>query len=117
MKIKAILIALALGFVSASAVAADNPKAPFDPDSCCAKAHAAGKVCDHNACCTEAFKANKVCAKCNPKAGAKEIFTADSCCAKAVAQGKGCTHPCCLEAAKAGEVCAKCNKDKKKEAQ
>lgn len=40
--------------------------AGFKADSCCAKAHAAQKVCDHP-CCKEALAAGKVCEKCNPK--------------------------------------------------
>lgn len=35
-------------------------------DSCCDKAKAAGKECDHK-CCVKAKKDGKVCEKCNPK--------------------------------------------------
>ncbi len=38
----------------------------FKADSCCAKAHKDGKVCEHP-CCKEALAAGKVCQKCNPK--------------------------------------------------
>ncbi len=83
----------------------------FDEGSCCAKAKAEGKACDHP-CCVEAAAAGKVCAKCNPKAAAPApelAFDEGSCCAKAKAEGKACDHPCCVEAAAAGKVCAKCN--------
>ena len=35
-------------------------------ESCCDKAKAAGKECDHK-CCVKAKKDGKVCEKCNPK--------------------------------------------------
>jgi mono/diheme cytochrome c family protein len=38
----------------------------FDDGSCCAKAQAEGKDCDHP-CCVEAKTAGTVCKKCNPK--------------------------------------------------
>ena len=34
--------------------------------TCCEKAKAAGKECDHK-CCVKAKKEGKVCEKCNPK--------------------------------------------------
>lgn len=83
----------------------------FDKDSCCAKAKAEGKECDHP-CCVEARKAGKVCEKCNPGSAQKNValvFDKDSCCDKAKQAGKDCDHPCCVEAAKKGEVCKKCN--------
>jgi mono/diheme cytochrome c family protein len=96
----------------------------FDEGSCCAKAKAEGKACEHP-CCVEAAAAGKVCEKCNPAAAkqaaaaapAEEakpadlsaLFDKDSCCAKAKAEGKACEHPCCVEAAAAGKVCVKCN--------
>ena len=88
------------------------PKELFTADSCCAKAAAENKVCDHP-CCEEARKANTVCTKCN--AGAEELlaivakFDAEGCCAKAFAGGKMCDHDCCKEAWAAKKVCAKCN--------
>jgi mono/diheme cytochrome c family protein len=88
------------------------PKELFTADSCCAKAAAENKVCDHP-CCEEARKANTVCTKCN--AGA-DVFLAivakldeGSCCAKAFAGGKLCDHDCCKEAWAAKKACAKCN--------
>ena len=35
-------------------------------ESCCEKAKAAGKTCEH-ACCVKAAKDGKTCEKCNPK--------------------------------------------------
>jgi len=35
-------------------------------ETCCEKAKAAGKDCDHR-CCVKAAKAGKICEKCNPK--------------------------------------------------
>ena len=35
-------------------------------ESCCDKAKAAGKQCEHK-CCVKAAKDKKVCEKCNPK--------------------------------------------------
>jgi hypothetical protein len=35
-------------------------------ESCCDKAKAAGKECEHK-CCVKAKKEGKVCEKCNPK--------------------------------------------------
>jgi len=84
----------------------------FDAESCCAKAKAEGKACDHP-CCVEAAGKGEVCIKCNPGAEAKlalaKQFDADSCCDKAFKAGKWCDHPCCVEAAAAGKVCEKCN--------
>jgi hypothetical protein len=40
-------------------------KPQYTADSCCAKAAAAGKACEHP-CCVEATKAGTVCKKCNP---------------------------------------------------
>ena len=39
-------------------------------ESCCEKAKAAGKTCEH-ACCVKAAKDAKTCEKCNPKKEAK----------------------------------------------
>jgi len=87
----------------------ETAKVVFDEGSCCAKAQAEGKECEHP-CCVEARAAGTVCAKCNPKAGAPKLtFDEGSCCAKAQAEGKECEHPCCVEARAAGTVCAKCN--------
>jgi hypothetical protein len=69
-------------------------------ESCCVKAKAAGKSCEHK-CCVEAVKAKKTCDKCQAEA---------SCCDKAIAEGKDCAHKCCVEATKAKKVCEKCNK-------
>jgi hypothetical protein len=84
----------------------------FDAESCCAKAKAEGKVCDHP-CCVEAAAKGEVCIKCNAGAEAKlalaKQFDADSCCDKAFKSGTFCDHPCCVEAAAAGKVCEKCN--------
>jgi len=98
--------------IPSTEVAKIIPAAMFTADSCCAKAAAENKVCDHP-CCVEAQKANTVCTKCN--AGAEELlaivakFDADGCCAKAYAGGKMCDHPCCVEAWAAKTACAKCN--------
>lgn len=70
--------------------------------SCCVKAKAQGKNCEH-ACCTKAHADHKSCAKCQGD---------PSCCDKAIAAGKDCAHPCCVEAAKEKKVCAKCNPKK-----
>ncbi len=35
-------------------------------ESCCDKAKAAGKTCEHK-CCVKAKEAGKTCEKCNPK--------------------------------------------------
>ena len=35
-------------------------------ETCCEKAKAAGKTCEH-ACCVKAAKDGKTCTKCNPK--------------------------------------------------
>ena len=98
--------------VPSTEIAAIIPAAMFTPDSCCAKAAAENKVCDHP-CCDEARKAGTVCTKCN--AGAEALlaivakFDAEGCCAKAYAGGKLCDHDCCKEAWAAKTVCAKCN--------
>ena len=102
------------GIALAAAKPAVDLSSKFTKDSCCAKAHAAGKKCDH-ACCVEAAGKNEVCTKCNKPAAPAKVdlskgFTKDSCCAKAHAGGKACTHPCCVEAAKGSKVCTKCNK-------
>ena len=39
-------------------------------ESCCDKAKAAGKTCEHK-CCVKAAKDGKSCEKCNPKKEAK----------------------------------------------
>ena len=74
--------------------------------SCCVKAKAQGKDCDHE-CCIKAHKEHKLCEKCQ-----KDV---NNCCDKAIAQGKECSHVCCKEAAKEHKICEKCNKpDEKK---
>lgn len=78
-------------------------------ESCCVKAKAKGKDCEHP-CCVKAHKDGKLCEKCQPDA--------NNCCDKAIAKGKECTHKCCADAKKDGKVCEKCNppkKDAKKE--
>jgi mono/diheme cytochrome c family protein len=98
--------------IPSTEIAKVMPKELFTADSCCAKAAAENKVCDHP-CCEEARKANTVCTKCN--SGAAELlaivakFDEDSCCAKAFAGGKLCDHDCCKEAWAAKKACAKCN--------
>lgn len=72
--------------------------------SCCVKAKAQGKDCDHK-CCVEARKGKKTCDGCQKDA---------SCCDKAIAQGKACEHKCCVDAAKEKKVCEKCNAKKEK---
>lgn len=59
--------------VAAAPVDPNSPEAKFAAlaaqfvtDSCCDKAHKAGKVCEHP-CCKEALAAGKVCEKCNKK--------------------------------------------------
>jgi hypothetical protein len=89
--------AVALMFAASSVLAGQ---------SCCVKAKAAGKDCDHK-CCVEAHKAKKTCEKCQKEA---------SCCDKAIAQGKDCEHKCCKDAAKDKKICEKCNpKEEKKD--
>jgi len=75
--------------------------------SCCVKAKAKGKDCEHP-CCVSAHKDGKLCTKCEED---------PSCCDKAIAAGKACSHPCCVAAAKEKKVCEKCNpkKEGKKE--
>ena len=75
--------------------------------SCCVKAKAKGKECDHE-CCVKAHKEHKLCDKCQKDP--------NNCCDKAIAQGKECPHSCCKEAGKEHKICEKCNKpDEKKE--
>lgn len=74
-------------------------------ESCCVKAKAKGKDCEHK-CCVEAHKAGKTCEKCQAEA---------TCCDKAIAAGKTCDHKCCIAAAKEGKVCKKCNSPKESE--
>lgn len=71
--------------------------------SCCVKAKANGKDCDHK-CCVSARADKKTCDKCQPE---------PSCCDKAIAAGKACSHPCCVTASKDKQVCEKCNPKKK----
>jgi len=71
-------------------------------ESCCVKAKAGGKDCDHK-CCVSARKESKTCEKCQKDA---------SCCDKAIAKGKNCEHPCCVDAKKEKKACEKCNKKK-----
>lgn len=78
----------------------------FAAQSCCVKAKAAGKECEHK-CCVEAHKAKKTCEKCQKEA---------SCCDKAIAQGKDCEHKCCKDAAKEKKICEKCNPKEEKKA-
>ena len=75
-------------------------------ESCCVKAKAAGKDCEHK-CCVTAHKDGKTCEKCQAEA---------TCCDKAIAAGKACEHKCCADALKDKKVCEKCNpkKDEKK---
>ena len=72
--------------------------------SCCVKAKAKGKECDHE-CCVKAHKEHKLCEKCQKEA---------SCCDKAIAQAKECSHQCCKEATKEHKICEKCNKKEEK---
>jgi hypothetical protein len=90
--LSALAVVAALTFATASAFA----------ESCCVKASAAGKKCDHP-CCVEAHKAGNACEKCQKEA---------SCCDKSIAKGKDCAHPCCVEAKKESKACEKCNKKK-----
>jgi len=107
------LTALAIGFGSANLLADENkeqPKSPFDKNSCCSKSYVKAEACQHP-CCLEAAKDNKVCKKCNAENGGKQAFD-NGCCGKAYAAGKACDHPCCVKAAKASGICAKCNPKK-----
>lgn len=70
--------------------------------SCCVKAKAAGKDCEHK-CCVTAHADKKTCDKCQAEA---------SCCDKAIAAGKACEHKCCAAATKEKKVCEKCNAKK-----
>ena len=74
-------------------------------ESCCVKAKAAGKDCEHP-CCVAAHKEKKACDKCQADA---------TCCDKAIVAGKACSHPCCVSAAKDKKVCEKCNPKKKED--
>jgi len=71
-------------------------------ESCCVKAKAAGKDCEHK-CCVAARGEKKTCDKCQAEA---------TCCDKAIAAGKACEHKCCAEATKDKKVCEKCNAKK-----
>lgn len=57
-----VIMACAIAFVASVSVAR--------AESCCEKAKAAGKTCEH-ACCVKAAKDAKTCEKCNPKKEAK----------------------------------------------
>ena len=81
------------------------PETKPEPTTCCEKAEAAGKKCDHP-CCVAAAVKGRTCFKCNPT-------KATTCCEKAEAAGTECDHPCCVEARKAGKLCEKCNPPKK----
>jgi hypothetical protein len=52
-----VAVVCALAFMAATTAQAE---------SCCEKAKAAGKTCDHK-CCVKAAKDGKTCEKCNPK--------------------------------------------------
>jgi len=69
--------------------------------SCCVRAKAKGKECDHE-CCVKAHREHKLCEKCQKDT--------NNCCDRAIAQGKECPHSCCKEAAKEHKICEKCNK-------
>jgi hypothetical protein len=71
-------------------------------ESCCVKAKAAGKDCEHK-CCVAARAEKKTCDKCQAE---------PTCCDKAIAAGKACEHKCCAEATKDKKVCEKCNAKK-----
>ena len=43
-----------------------GPALALEHETCCTRAKAAGKECDHK-CCVRANKAGKVCEKCNKK--------------------------------------------------
>ena len=53
-----VAVACALAFMASVSVAR--------AESCCDKAKAAGKTCEHK-CCVKAAKDGKSCEKCNPK--------------------------------------------------
>ena len=57
-----VIIACALAFIGSTSIAR--------AESCCEKAKAAGKTCEHP-CCVKTAKEGKVCEKCNPKKEAK----------------------------------------------
>ena len=73
--------------------------------TCCEKATAEGKACEHP-CCKAATAKQRTCFKCNPA-------KATTCCEKAEAESKECDHPCCVAARKDGKLCEKCNPPKK----
>ena len=52
--------------IAAAAFAFAILATPAFAESCCEKAKAAGKTCEHK-CCVAATKEGKVCEKCNPK--------------------------------------------------
>jgi len=66
MNITKLILAGVFAFATAVGVnAADEKK-----QSCCDKAKAAGKTCEHP-CCVKAVKEGTVCTKCNPPADKK----------------------------------------------
>jgi hypothetical protein len=52
--------------LTATAFAFAILSSPVFAETCCDKAKAAGKECEHK-CCVEAKKEKEVCEKCNPK--------------------------------------------------
>jgi hypothetical protein len=60
MNITKLILAGAFALVAAIGVNAEEKK-----QTCCEKAKAAGKACEHP-CCVKAVKDGKVCEKCNP---------------------------------------------------
>jgi hypothetical protein len=61
MNITKLLLAGVFALVASTSAYAEEPK-----QSCCDKAKAAGKDCEHK-CCVKAKADGKVCEKCNPK--------------------------------------------------
>ena len=65
MNITKLILAGVFALVTAVGVNAEEKK-----QTCCEKAKAAGKACEHP-CCVKAVKEGKVCEKCNPPADKK----------------------------------------------
>ena len=71
-------------------------------ESCCVKAKAAGKDCEHK-CCVATRKDGKTCEKCQPD---------PTCCDKAIAARKAYEPKCYADTLKEKKVCEKCNPKK-----
>jgi hypothetical protein len=57
--------------IACSLAVLSGPALALEHETCCTRAKAAGKVCEHK-CCEKARKDGKVCEKCNGKKEKKE---------------------------------------------